>query len=119
MGNKVMDTQQTRTPLSSTFDGIILVNVVQVESGKQDDALEVLRITVKYVAENYPGFRWSRLLKSTDGKTVINQAAWRSQEEFEALFTDEEFLKRYGRLGETGTWEYHTYEVSDLILPIT
>lgn len=100
-----------------SFDGIILVNVVQVEPGKQDDALDILRITVTYVAANYPGFRWSRLLKSTDGKTVVNQAVWRSREEFDSLFADEEFLKRYSRLRETGTWEYHTYEVSDLILP--
>lgn len=94
---------------------IVLINVVQVDEGKQADALDVLRTAVTYVAQNYPGFQWSRLYKSVDGKTVVNQAKWHSKQEFDSLFEDPEFLARYNKLKETGHWEFHLYQVTDLI----
>ncbi len=54
-------------------------------------------------------------MRSTDGKTVINQAQWSDRSQFESLFTDAEFLSRYSRLKETGTWEYHLYNVAEYI----
>ncbi|WP_167012402.1 antibiotic biosynthesis monooxygenase family protein [Candidatus Pantoea multigeneris] len=96
-------------------DAIYLVNVVQVNEGLQDRAIAILKDTVEYVSENYPAFRWSRLLKSVDGKTVINQAQWSSRSAFEKLFSDEDFLSRYSQLKETGTWEYHLYKVDEYI----
>ncbi len=97
---------------------IVLVNVVHVNEGQQDAALDVLRKTVRYVADTYPGFRWSRLYRSIDGKTVINQALWTNQAEFESLFSDQSFLDRYSGLKETGVWEFHLYRVSDIIRPL-
>jgi hypothetical protein len=94
---------------------IYLVNVVHVDEGQQDAALEILRSAVTYVARTYPSFAWSRLLKSIDGKTVINQAMWHDQAEFESLFEDCEFNSRYLRLKETGSWEFHLYRVTDYI----
>lgn len=96
---------------------VVLVNVVHAEPDRQELALEVLRDTVRYVANAYETFCWSRLYRSLDGQTVINQALWKSREEFETLFSDEEFLRRYNGLKEAGTWEYHLYEVTDLIVP--
>ncbi|WP_431819847.1 antibiotic biosynthesis monooxygenase [Burkholderia sp. F1] len=110
------DTLST-TPDSNHPDEVVLVNVVHVFDGKQDAALDVLRVTVNYVARTYPDFQWSRLYKSVDGKTVINQAKWTSKAAFDTLFTDPEFLSRYNGLKETGTWEYHLYQVTDLITP--
>ncbi|KVM48308.1 antibiotic biosynthesis monooxygenase [Burkholderia ubonensis] len=107
------------TPDSANPQEVVLVNVVHVFDGKQDAALDVLRVTVNYVARTYPAFQWSRLYKSVDGKTVINQAKWTSKAEFDQLFTDPEFLSRYNGLKETGTWEYHLYQVTDLITPET
>jgi hypothetical protein len=94
---------------------IYLVNVVHVDAGQQDAALDILRSAVTYVARTYPSFAWSRLLKSIDGKTVINQALWHDQAEFESLFEDCEFNSRYLRLKETGSWEFHLYRVTDYI----
>ncbi|KPC58343.1 MULTISPECIES: antibiotic biosynthesis monooxygenase [Pseudomonas] len=96
---------------------VYLINVVQVNEGAQDLAIEILEETVSYVARTYSAFKWSRLMKSTDGKTVINQAQWSDRSQFESLFTDEEFLSRYSRLKETGTWEYHLYNVAEYITP--
>lgn len=96
-------------------DAIYLVNVVHVDEGQQDAALNVLRSAVGYVARTYPSFEWSRLYKSIDGKTVINQALWRDQAEFESLFEDDEFNRRYLQLKETGSWEFHLYRVTDYI----
>jgi len=102
-------------PKHDEKNAIFLVNVVHVFEGQQDAALDVLRSAVGYVAQTYPSFQWSRLFKSIDGKTVINQAQWSSKEEFDSLFSDEQFMSRYSRLKETGTWEFHLYQVSDYI----
>ncbi|ALD96750.1 antibiotic biosynthesis monooxygenase [Pseudomonas syringae UMAF0158] len=96
---------------------VYLINVVQVNEGAQNLAIEILEETVSYVARTYSAFKWSRLMKSTDGKTVINQAQWSDRSQFESLFTDKEFLSRYSRLKETGTWEYHLYNVAEYITP--
>ncbi len=92
---------------------VYLINVVQVNEGAQNLAIEILEETVSYVARTYSAFKWSRLMKSTDGKTVINQAQWSDRSQFELLFIDKEFLLRYSRLKETGTWEYHLYGNSE------
>ncbi|MCB2252615.1 antibiotic biosynthesis monooxygenase [Pseudomonas chlororaphis] len=102
-------------PNAAESEAIFLVNVVHVFDGQQDAALDVLRSAVTYVAQHYPSFQWSRLFKSIDGKTVINQAQWSSKEEFDSLFSDEQFMSRYSRLKETGTWEFHLYKVNDYI----
>lgn len=104
-----------QAPTPDESDAIFLVNVVHVFEGQQDAALDALRSAVSYVAQAYPSFQWSRLFKSVDGKTVINQAQWSSKEEFDSLFSDEKFLSRYNRLKETGTWEFHLYKVNDYI----
>ncbi|AAZ36285.1 hypothetical protein ALP26_01736 [Pseudomonas savastanoi pv. glycinea] len=96
---------------------VYLINVVQVNEGAQNLAIEILEETVSYVARTYSAFKWSRLMKSTDGKTVINQAQWSDRSQFESLFIDKEFLLRYSRLKETGTWEYHLYNVAEYITP--
>ncbi|RMS54605.1 hypothetical protein ALP64_202719 [Pseudomonas syringae pv. actinidiae] len=100
-------------------NAVYLVNVVHVNENFQDAAIEILEETVNYVARTYSAFKWSRLMKSTDGKTVINQAQWSDRSQFESLFTDNEFLSRYSRLKEIGTWEYHLYSVAEYITPAT
>lgn len=107
--------EQFPTPQPGEEQAIFLVNVVHVNPGQQDAALAVLRDTVHYVAQTYPAFQWSRLFKSLDGKTVINQAQWSSRDAFDSLFHDEAFMSRYSGLKETGTWEFHLYQVSDFI----
>ncbi|NUT85151.1 antibiotic biosynthesis monooxygenase [Pseudomonas corrugata] len=107
--------EQFQAPQSGEDQAIFLVNVVHVNPGQQDAALAVLRDTVQYVAQTYPAFQWSRLYKSLDGKTVINQAQWTSKEAFDSLFQDESFMSRYSGLKDTGTWEFHLYQVSDFI----
>ncbi|KMY04790.1 antibiotic biosynthesis monooxygenase [Pseudomonas syringae KCTC 12500] len=98
-------------------NAVYLINVVQVNEGAQDLAIQILEETVSYVARTYSAFKWSRLMRSIDGKTVINQAQWSDRSQFESLFTDAEFLLRYSRLKETGTWEYHLYNVAEYITP--
>ncbi|MFP3496494.1 antibiotic biosynthesis monooxygenase [Pseudomonas sp. SIMBA_059] len=107
--------EQFQAPQPDENQAIFLVNVVHVNPGQQDAALAVLRDTVQYVAQTYPAFQWSRLYKSLDGKTVINQAQWTSKDAFDSLFQDESFMSRYSGLKDTGTWEFHLYQVSDFI----
>lgn len=112
------DARSTSSGLDASQE-VVLVNVVHVFDGMQDAALDVLRVTVNYVARTYPAFQWSRLYKSVDEKTVVNQAKWNSKAEFDKLFADPEFLSRYNGLKATGTWEFHLYGITDLITPET
>lgn len=98
-------------------NAIYLVNIVHVNEGAQELAVAILKDTVEYVAQNYSSFKWSRLMKSIDGKTVINQAQWEDRAEFESLFQDQHFLSLYSKLKECGTWEYHLYTVAEYITP--
>ncbi|MBM9400792.1 antibiotic biosynthesis monooxygenase [Gluconacetobacter azotocaptans] len=97
---------------STTGSEVILINVVEVNDGLQKRAVEILEETVRYVSTAYPSFRWSRLYVSTDGRTVVNQALWDNQDDFQKLFSDGEFLALYNQLSETGRWEYHLYKVA-------
>lgn len=94
---------------------VYLINVVHVDAGQQDLALEVLRSAVGYVARTYPAFEWSRLYRSLDGQTVVNQALWSDQAAFESLFADTAFTERYNRLKDAGRWEFHLYHATDYI----
>jgi hypothetical protein len=64
------------------------------------------------------GFLWSNLAKSTDGLTVVNIEAISDEGDVGAFFSDPVFVKKFKRLGEVSTSEFHTYRVGDLIQPM-
>ncbi|TNL09706.1 antibiotic biosynthesis monooxygenase [Kosakonia cowanii] len=112
VSNKIFDKNSC-----SDDEAVYLINVVHVEDGLQDLAISILKDAVEYVSKNYSSFKWSRLMKSLDGKTVINQAQWGDRAEFESIFEDQNFLSLYSQLKKAGTWEYHVYTVAEYITP--
>ncbi|MPT48549.1 MAG: antibiotic biosynthesis monooxygenase [Sphingobium sp.] len=98
---------------------IFIVNVIHAHPGKQDEAFQIIQDVVHYVAEKKVGFLWSNLAKSTDGLTVVNIEAIQGANNVDEFFSDPVFVEKFRRLDAVSTSEFHTYSVSDLVLPKT
>jgi hypothetical protein len=100
-------------PAATTF----IVNVIHAHPGKQEEAFAIIQDVVHYVAERKEGFLWSNLAKSTDGLTVVNIEAIQGAGNVDEFFSDPVFVEKFKRLDTVSTSEFHTYTVSDLVLP--
>lgn len=103
------------TPEATVF----IVNVIHAHPGKQEEAFKIIQDVVHYVAQRKEGFLWSNLSKSTDGKTVVNIEAIRDENNVAEFFSDPVFVEKFQMLNAVSTSEFHTYKVSDLVLPPT
>lgn len=103
----------TTQPTPTTF----IVNVLHVHPNKQEEAFELLRDVVRYVAERKPGFQWSNLSKSTDGLTVVNIEAISDPSDVDIFFSDPVFVEKFRKLDTVSSSEFHTYTVGALVLP--
>ena len=97
---------------------IFIVNVIHAHPGRQDEAFAIIQDVVRYVAERKPGFLWSNLAKSTDGLTVVNIEAIADEGNVGEFFSDPVFVEKFQRLDTVSTSEFHTYRVTDLVLPL-
>ncbi|NMK48090.1 antibiotic biosynthesis monooxygenase [Achromobacter sp. Bel] len=96
---------------------VFIVNVIHAHPGRQEDAFRAIQDVVHYVAQTKPGFLWSNLAKSTDGKTVVNIEAISGEGNVDEFFADPVFLQKFRKLDDVSTSEFHTYRVDDLVLP--
>ncbi|MET4682503.1 antibiotic biosynthesis monooxygenase [Brevundimonas faecalis] len=96
---------------------VFIVNVIHAHPGRQDEAFAIIQDVVRYVAERKPGFLWSNLAKSTDGLTVVNIEAIADEGNVGEFFSDPVFVDKFKRLDAVSTSEFHTYRVTDLVLP--
>lgn len=97
---------------------VFIVNVIHAHPGRQDEAFAIIQDVVRYVAERKPGFLWSNLAKSTDGLTVVNIEAIADENNVGEFFSDPVFVEKFKRLDAVSTSEFHTYRVTDLVLPL-
>lgn len=97
---------------------VFIVNVIHAHAGCQDEAFAIIQDVVRYVAERKPGFLWSNLAKSTDGLTVVNIEAIADEGNVSEFFSDPVFVEKFKRLDSVSTSEFHTYRVTDLVLPL-
>lgn len=97
---------------------VFIVNVIHAHPGRQDEAFAIIQDVVRYVAERKPGFLWSNLAKSTDGLTVVNIEAIADEGDVGEFFSDPVFVEKFQRLDTVSTSEFHTYRVTDLVLPL-
>ncbi len=95
---------------------VFIVNVIHARPGLQDEAFAIIQDVVR-LASGKPGFLWSNLAKSTDGLTVVNIEAIADEGNVGEFFSDPVFVEKFRRLDEVSTSEFHTYRVTDLILP--
>lgn len=97
---------------------VFIVNVIHAHPGRQEEAFAIIQDVVRYVAERKPGFLWSNLAKSTDGLTVVNIEAISDEGNVGEFFSDPVFVEKFRRLDSVSTSEFHTYRVTDLVLPL-
>jgi heme-degrading monooxygenase HmoA len=103
-------------PLPGPEQTVFLINVAETEDAEA--TVNSLALAVEHVAANADGFRGSRLLTSVDGDAVVNLASWAGEKEFNAIFDDPEFTRRYGAFKETVTGaKYRLYRTSRVISP--
>lgn len=100
-------------PQPTTF----IVNVIHAHPGRQEEAFRLIQDVVHYVAERKAGFLWSNLAKSTDGLTVVNIEAIQGAGNVNEFSSDPIFVEKFRKLDPVSTSEFHTYTVSDLVLP--
>ncbi|MDH6129514.1 antibiotic biosynthesis monooxygenase [Kitasatospora sp. GP82] len=95
---------------------VLLVNVALTENAEQ--SIDALAHVVDHVAGSADGFRGARLLTSVENDTVINFAAWESEEQFAAIFQDPEFSRRYADFAKTTeSARFRLYRTSRVINP--
>lgn len=90
---------------------VTFVNIVEVEPGKQQEVIDVLKEGTEQVISHKPGFISLELLASADGKRVLNVARWESAEDLKAVQSDPEagqFVKQVMELGEATPGAYRT-----------
>ncbi|WP_068084589.1 antibiotic biosynthesis monooxygenase [Novosphingobium rosa] len=95
---------------------VFIVNVIHAHPGKQDEAFAIIKDVVRH-ASGKPGFLWSNLSRSTNGKTVVNIEAIADPDRVGAFFGDPVFVEKFARLDAVSTSEFHTYRVGELIFP--
>ncbi|MHC0429379.1 antibiotic biosynthesis monooxygenase [Streptomyces sp. O3] len=97
-------------------DAVFLINVATTDDAEA--SVDALATTVDHVAATADGFRGARLLTSVDDDAVVNLAAWASQKQFDAIFEDPEFKRRYQEFAETTTGgKFRLYRTSRVISP--
>lgn len=103
----------TPLPAGTAF----VVNVMHVQPGGQDAVLEAIDDIVRLAATK-PGFLWSTLAKSLDGRTVVNVEAIADPDNVEQFFSDPAFAEKFERLRGLYASEFHLYRAEAPILPV-
>ncbi|MFD5874695.1 YciI family protein [Streptomyces sp. NPDC060322] len=97
-------------------DSVLLINVATTNNAAA--SVDALASAVDHVAASAAGFRGSRLLTSVEGDAIVNFAAWTDQKQFDAIFEDPEFTRRYQEFAQTTTSaKYRLYRTSRVITP--
>ncbi|AQZ63395.1 antibiotic biosynthesis monooxygenase [[Actinomadura] parvosata subsp. kistnae] len=79
------------------------INIFDVEPGKQQELIEILKEGTEKVMRSRPGFVSVNLLASPDGTRVVNYAQWRSPDDVKATMGDPEaqaFAKRAAEIAK-------------------
>lgn len=87
--------------IDASVPGVTLVNVYEVEPGKQADLVRLLSEVTQATIRKQPGFISVSVHSSFDGKRVVNYAQWASKADFESFMKapeTQEQLKRFAAL---------------------
>jgi heme-degrading monooxygenase HmoA len=93
---------------------VVLINVFKVQPEKQDELLEMLA-TLTRAQVGLPGFVSATLHRGLNGKTVANQAVWRSVEDWKAMTRNDAVSKAMLPIMAIATFEPNLYEAGEVI----
>ena len=93
---------------------VVLINVFKVQPDRQDDLLEMLAELTR-AQVGLPGFVSATLHRGLNGKTVVNQAVWRSVEDWKAMTRTPAVSVAMLPIMAIATFEPNLYEAGEVI----
>ena len=93
---------------------VVLINVFKVQPEKQDELLDMLAELTR-AQVNLPGFISATLHRGLNGKTVANQAVWRSVEDWKAMTRNAAVSAAMLPIMAIATFEPNLYEAGEVI----
>lgn len=93
---------------------VVLINTFKVQPDMQDELLELLAALTR-AQVGLPGFVSATLFRGVNGKTVVNQAVWRSAEDWKAMTRTDAVSKAMLPIMAIATFEPHLYEAGEVI----
>jgi quinol monooxygenase YgiN len=67
---------------------VVLVNLLKVESGKQEALIALLKQNIETVIRTIPGWKATRLIAAKDGAGVVIYSEWETSAAVEAMRSD-------------------------------
>ena len=93
---------------------VVLINTFKVQPEKQDELLELL-VTLTRAQVGLPGFISATLHRGLNGRTVANQAVWRSVEDWKAMTRNDAVSTAMLPILAIATFEPNLYEAGEVI----
>ncbi len=97
-------TQKNTATIDAAEPRLTLINVYEVEAGRQADLARLLSEITDGSIRQAPGFVSVSVHSSLDGTKVVNYAQWASKEHFDAFMQQPETreqLKRFAALAKS------------------
>ncbi len=93
---------------------VVLINTFKVQPDRQDELLDLLA-TLTRAQVGLPGFVSATLFRGVNGKTVVNQAVWRSVDDWKAMTRTEAVSAAMLPIMAIATFEPNLYEAGEVI----
>ena len=101
-------------PMDAENAPVVLINTFKVQPERQDDLLELLAAMTR-AQVGLPGFVSATLYRGLNGKTVVNQAVWRSVEDWKAMTRTDAISNAMLPILSIATFEPNLYEAGEVI----
>jgi heme-degrading monooxygenase HmoA len=94
---------------------VIQINVIESQPEKQAEALSLMTERARFMSRQ-PGFISISLLRSLDGKRIINYVQWQDRELLQSAHRSPEFRKEWRYFDQlTHDIDPHLYEVAQVM----
>jgi heme-degrading monooxygenase HmoA len=91
---------------------ITQITIVELEPGKEAEALSVMKDRAKFMAAQ-PGFVSISLHRSLDGRRIVNYVQWKNRDLLQAAHQSPQFRKEWTHFDHiTEDIDPHLYEVA-------
>ena len=104
----------TAVPSEADTIPVVLINVFKCQPDRQDELLDLLAALTR-AQLGLPGFVSATLHRGLNGKTVVNQAVWRSVEDWKAMTRNDGVSDAMLPIMAIATFEPNLYEAGEVI----
>ena len=103
------------TTLAKDNRVVTLINVFTVAPERQQQLVDLLMHATEITMRHVPGFVSAHIHKSLDGTRVVNDAQWRSRDDFEAMLRHPAAIPHMQEAAALAQVEPHLYEVVETV----